>query len=51
MADSVVSWFILFAGGMVAFIQFVRVCLPKEPPKKEYGKVKGMGVNLDWGKK
>ena len=49
--DSVVSWLMLFVGGMIGFIQFARVCLPKEATRKEYGYVKGAGVNLDWGKK
>ena len=49
--DNVVSWLVVFMGGMVGFVQFVRVCLPKEAPRKEYGYIKSMEINLDWGKK
>lgn len=49
VADSIVSWFVLTVGGLGGVAYFFKLVLDSKPePKKDYGKVKSVGYNLDW---
>lgn len=52
LMDSVISWGVLVILSIIGMVAFLKVVADAHPaPRKDYGKVESMKMNLDWGKK